>query len=315
MDFVSADKNTSSQHNYPYTVFTKWIPFYATTSHIKGELTRKSSKAICCCNLIKCFHEHACEIFPHSELKWPSYTLPNMGNRASSVSAVFLPTHCCDVMSEHAVKRVCVVVHCQKPSALIEFYAASAAVLFVQLRFFFKACGLLVFALVVKWNLFVFWVCFLQISVLRIAFFSNFMALLLFQFTAKGILGVFLWKFPHFGLVFRICLPAFLFNFFADFFVLLNFHANGCWACFSVKLPVFGLFFKFTCLFLQNNLASLISSDLRCTALWQVLHSQKSKVESKEYCLYIFCQEMTTFYRRCFLLFTRPSLTCKPHRV
>jgi len=61
-----------------------------------------------------CFHEHTCEIFPHSELKWPSYALPNMGHRASSDFAVFLPTHCCDVMSEHAVKRVCVVVHCQK---------------------------------------------------------------------------------------------------------------------------------------------------------------------------------------------------------
>jgi len=31
-----------------------------------------------------CFHEHTCEIFPHSELKWPSYMLPNMRNRASS---------------------------------------------------------------------------------------------------------------------------------------------------------------------------------------------------------------------------------------
>jgi len=29
-----------------------------------------------------------------------------------------------------------------------------------------------------------------------------------------------------------------------------------------------------------------ISNDLRCIALWQLLHSQKSKVESKEYCLY-----------------------------
>jgi len=28
-------------------------------------------------------------------------------------------------------------------------------------------------------------------------------------------------------------------------------------ACFSVKLPILALFFKFTCLFLQNNLASL----------------------------------------------------------
>jgi len=41
-------------------------------------------------------------------------------------------------------------------------------------------------------NLFVFWACILQISVLQIAFFPNFMALLPFQCTAKGILGVFL---------------------------------------------------------------------------------------------------------------------------
>jgi len=41
---------------------------------------------------------------------------------------------------------------------------------------------------------------------------------------------------------------------------LLNFPANVFWACFSVKLPIFGLFFKFTCLFLENNLASLSGS-------------------------------------------------------
>jgi len=39
-----------------------------------------------------CYHEHTCEIFPHSELKWPSVKLPNMGNRASSdfVFIIFL---------------------------------------------------------------------------------------------------------------------------------------------------------------------------------------------------------------------------------
>jgi len=36
-----------------------------------------------------------------------------------------------------------------------------------------------------------FWAYFLKISVLRIALFSNFMALLLFQFAAKDILRVF----------------------------------------------------------------------------------------------------------------------------
>jgi len=43
------------------------------------------------------------------------------------------------------------------------------------------------------------------------------MALLLFQFTAYDILGVFLWNFFHFGLVFQICLSTFLFDFLADF--------------------------------------------------------------------------------------------------
>jgi len=37
-----------------------------------------------------------------------------------------------------------------------------------------------------------FWACFLQISVFQIACFSNFMALLLFQLTTKGTLGMFL---------------------------------------------------------------------------------------------------------------------------
>jgi len=45
--------------------------------------------------------------------------------------------------------------------------------------------------------------------------FSNFS--LLFEFTAKGILGVFLCKFAYFGLVFSDWSSAFLFNFLADF--------------------------------------------------------------------------------------------------
>jgi len=44
--------------------------------------------------------------------------------------------------------------------------------------------------------------CFLQISVLWIAFLSNFIAILLFQFTAIQNFGMFLCKFAHFGLVF-----------------------------------------------------------------------------------------------------------------
>jgi len=43
----------------------------------------------------------------------------------------------------------------------------------------------------------------------------------------------------------------------------LHFPANTCWAWFSVKLPIFGLFFIFSCLFLQNNLASLLAIFIR----------------------------------------------------
>jgi len=43
------------------------------------------------------------------------------------------------------------------------------------------------------------------------------MALLLFQFTAKGLLGVFFVNWFILGMFFGICLTAFLLNFLADF--------------------------------------------------------------------------------------------------
>jgi len=98
---------------------------------------------------------------------------------------------------------------------------------------------------------------FLQPSVLRTAFFQILWHFCSFNILLKAYWASFKENFLILGLFFRIGLPAFLFNFLADFFVLLTSHANGYWACFSVKLPVFGLFFKITCLFLQNNLASL----------------------------------------------------------
>jgi len=63
---------------------------------------------------------------------------------------------------------------------------------FAELRFFSKTCRLLIFGLVLIEICLFFGLVFLQISVVRIAFLSNFMALLVFHFTAKGILGVFL---------------------------------------------------------------------------------------------------------------------------
>ena len=68
-----------------------------------------------------------------------------------------------------------------------------------------------------------------------------------FNLLLKAYWACFYENFLILGLFFRICLPAFLLNFLAEFFVLLIFHANGCWACFSVKWPVFGLFFKVAC--------------------------------------------------------------------
>jgi len=44
-----------------------------------------------------------------------------MGNQASSDFAVFLPNHYYDIMSEHAVKHVCVVVHCQSQLPWLSF--------------------------------------------------------------------------------------------------------------------------------------------------------------------------------------------------
>ena len=57
----------------------------------------------------------------------------------------------------------------------------------MELRVFLKTGGLLVFGLVLSAICLLFaYFCFAD------CFFSNFMAFLLFQFTAKGILGVFL---------------------------------------------------------------------------------------------------------------------------
>jgi len=74
----------------------------------------------------------------------------------------------------------------------------------------------------------------------------------------KAIWAFFLWKYTYFRIVFSgVPLPVFLIGFPDDFVFCWIFLPNACWACFSVKLPVLGLSFKFTCLFLQNNLASL----------------------------------------------------------
>ena len=61
--------------------------------------------------------------------------------------------------------------------------------------------------------------CFLQASVFRIAFYWSFMALLLFQFIAKSILGVILWIFAHCVVVFSN-LPLWFFIWVSCLFLL-----------------------------------------------------------------------------------------------
>jgi len=106
---------------------------------------------------------------------------------------------------------------------------------------FFKTCGLLVFGLVLIEICLFFEIVFADFC-FEDCFFSNFMALSLFQFARKGILGVFLWKFVHFGLVFSDLPPWFFIWFSCWYFVLLDFPANTFWACSSVKLPMLACF-------------------------------------------------------------------------
>ena len=65
---------------------------------------------------------------------------------------------------------------------------------------FLKTCGLLAFGLVLI-NICFFWACFFADFCTADCFFSN-LAILLFHFTAKRNLGLFLCKFAHFGFVF-----------------------------------------------------------------------------------------------------------------
>jgi len=68
-----------------------------------------------------CLHDQACEVFPHSELKWLSYGLPNMRIGQALILRLCSMMHRRDVFFKHVMKRSCVgLVRCQKPATLIE---------------------------------------------------------------------------------------------------------------------------------------------------------------------------------------------------
>jgi len=79
-------------------------------------------------------------------------------------------------------------------------FSPNLGLFFVDLRFFLKTCGLLVLT-----KICLFFADFCNAD----CFFSNCITCLLFQFTEKQNLGVFLCKFAHFGLVFSNLPPCF----------------------------------------------------------------------------------------------------------
>jgi len=137
-------------------------------------------------------------------------------------------------------------------------FSREFGLVFLWICVFLKICGLLVYGLVLIEIFLVFGLVFCRFLLCGLLFFKIF-----------GTFAFLIYCLRHFGRVFvKICSFWACFfgfatrNFYLIFlliFDLLHFPASAFWACFSVKLPIFGLFFKFTCLFLQNTLASLSS--------------------------------------------------------
>jgi len=138
----------------------------------------------------------------------------------------------------------------------IPTFPAKLGLFYAELQFFWRLRFVCSWACFI-WKLLVFSACFLQISVFWFVFFSDFMALLVFQFTTKRNLGMFLYEFAPFGLAFADLLPCIVYNLPAGFLFCSVILPKVFWACFSVKLSILGLIFRVSCLHLQNNLAPL----------------------------------------------------------
>ena len=131
-------------------------------------------------------------------------------------------------------------------------FSREFGLIFVELRVFLKTCGLLVLNEICL---------FLQISVLRIAFFQIWRHFCCFNALLKTYLACFYENLLNLGLFFRICLPAFLFNFVANF--------SFCWAFLPTHV---GLIFRWNYLFLPcfSNLLACF-----CKITWHHCHNPK----------------------------------------
>jgi len=141
---------------------------------------------------------------------------------------------------------------------------------------FLWSCGLFwrltgcLFLGLCNWNLLVFGLVFCRFLFFRLLLFQIFWHFCCFNLLLKVILTCFCENLLILGLFFRMRLPAFLCNFPPDFLFCWIFLPDACWTCFLVKLPILGLFFKFTCLFLHNNLASLVCCYDNISDVWEI---------------------------------------------
>ena len=98
-----------------------------------------------------------------------------------------------------------------------------------------------------------FWACVFQTSFFQVLWYFCSFNLLLQAYWA-----CFCENFLILGLFFQICLPAFLFNFHANFLFHWFFLPTHVGLVFWFNYVFLACISQFTCLFLQNNLASLL---------------------------------------------------------
>jgi len=130
-----------------------------------------------------------------------------------------------------------------------------------------KTCGLLVFGLVLIEICLFFGLVFCRFLFCGLPFFQILWHFYCLNLLLKACWACFCEDLLILGLCFRICHPDSLFDFLANFSFCWIFLPTHFGLVFSVKLPIFGLLFKFTCLFLENNLASLSGSTVAGYAL------------------------------------------------
>ena len=155
---------------------------------------------------------------------------------------------------------------CGFPANLVLFFCG-VAVIFYDLR---VACFWACF----NWNLLVFGLVFMQISVLWIAFFQILWHFFCFNLLLKKIWACFCENMLILSFYFRVCLPVFLFNFPTDFLFCWIFLANACWACFWLNYLFWACF---------TNLLAYF-----CEITWHLCNQPFNKLNISEIFLLLF---------------------------